>query len=338
MEQHLQAIDANLMWEFGRDAENQGHYLVITPERCKHLRPLVETILDKAPALPGWTFHGYRRPESLEVALATVEGRTGAPLPDTAVHAQIGEWHRIDLAYQSRDFDGPDDEVARHQAFVASETLLGEEMLDKWVGAIEVTQPARGIRPIPLGRLQETVGALVGAIREQLPAQPCYTFGEDRQWSGLELHPEGAEDYPGKGDLLVAVTMVPDVLTSFLNGPPFCSSSFSRCGERFCYVKVDGTRDIDQMAFADREEMERALDRVLKPARVGCVVGGGTGLRYSYIDLALMNVEAGSRLVRQALQAGRIPKRTWLLFFDCEWEDEWIGIWDDTPPPCTVAR
>jgi hypothetical protein len=221
---------------------------------------------------------------------------------------------------------------------VATESLLGEETLDKWVGAIEVDRPAKGARTITLDRLKGTVDALVEAVREQLPEQPCHAFAEERQWSLLKLKPRHTDDYPGKADLIVAVTMLPDVFLAAHDGPPFYSSSFSRCGERFCYVKIDGSQHTEQMAYADREEIEMALDRALKPARVGCVVGGGTGLRYSYIDLALTDVQEGSRLVREALRAGRIPRRTWLLFKDCEWEDEWIGVWDETPPPCLLPR
>jgi hypothetical protein len=263
MDEHLGAIEPHLFWEFGAAPEAQGHYLVITPEQDRFLRPLVETILERAPQLPGWVLHGYRQPETVEVALQTVEARAGAPLAAATVQAQIGDWNRINLVYLSPDFAGPDDETARHQAFVATESLLGEEAMDKWCRCRRSGPPCRGR---------------------------------------------------------------PD------------SSSFSRSGERFCFVKIDGSQNLEQMTFADREEMEIALDRVLKPARVGCVVGGGTELRYSYIDLALTDLDAAAGLVREALRAGRIPRRSWLLFNDCEWEDEWVGVWDDTPPPCLLPR
>ncbi len=45
--------------------------------------------------------------------------------------------------------------------------------------------------------------------------------------------------------------------------------------------------------FADKSEIEDALDAVLRPQKFGCHIGGGTGLRYSYIDLALTDVNRG---------------------------------------------
>jgi hypothetical protein len=47
----------------------------------------------------------------------------------------------------------------------------------------------------------------------------------------------------------------------------------------------------------------------------------------------LTEVERGSEVIRDVLREGNIPRRTWLLFYDCEWQREWIGMWDDTPPP-----
>jgi Ca2+:H+ antiporter len=42
------------MWEFGRAIATDGHRLVITPETVKELRPLVDELLARAPAIPGW--------------------------------------------------------------------------------------------------------------------------------------------------------------------------------------------------------------------------------------------------------------------------------------------
>src|ERR1043165_1465379 len=65
MHDHLQVIDERLMWEFGPGLHG-GHRLVITPEAAHHLRPLVRTILDRAPAIAGWEFYPYRLPEKFE--------------------------------------------------------------------------------------------------------------------------------------------------------------------------------------------------------------------------------------------------------------------------------
>src|SRR6266851_10072316 len=58
MHRHLGAVDERIMWEFGL-SEN-GHRLVLTPEMNRQLRPIVQTMLERAPKRPGWTFGPYR--------------------------------------------------------------------------------------------------------------------------------------------------------------------------------------------------------------------------------------------------------------------------------------
>jgi hypothetical protein len=66
---------------------------------------------------------------------------------------------------------------------------------------------------------------------------------------------------------------------------------------------------------------------------VGAVLGGGTGLRYAYIDLALADISAALPVIRGCLRNLQIPKRSWLQFFDATLSQEWIGIYDDSPMP-----
>jgi hypothetical protein len=332
MEETLQGINKHLMWEFGAD-KGGGHRLVITPESRKHLRPLVDTILERAPAVAGWRFYPYRQPESLEDAAGTVEARTGADLEGVQVSARVGDFHRVNLLFHSPSYSSEEDEQGLHAAFVAAESLLGEEVLDRWTGVIELTTSARGKRFLPLDRLKDTVDALINSIRDQLPDRPYHELPDPEKGALFKRAPEGADDYPDKTDLFVGVSMFPDLWTDIHNDPAFDSRRYSRWGEKFCYLKIDGSEGLDEEKFADRSEIEDALNHALKADKVGCVIGGGTGLRYSYVDLALTDVVRGNEVIRHVLREGNIPRRTWLLFFDCEWKREWIGVWDETPAP-----
>jgi hypothetical protein len=325
---HLQAINKRLMWEFGR--QSNGHYLVITPEANKQLRPLVETILERAPPIAGWTFLPYRQPEPADLTRESVRAKTGRDLLLTGASARIGELHRIDLVYQSPT----DSEAALRQAFAATESLLGEETLDKWVGVIDVASSLKGARWLPLERLQGTVEALVASIHDQLPDRPCQDLLEGAEWTMLKgPEPDESDDYEDQDDLVLYGTMLPEMWESAHRDGSFYSLRYARLGERFCYLKIDGKDGLDEDKFADRSAVEDALNAALTPARLGCVIGGGTGLRYSYIDLALTDVPRAAEVIRAVLREGNIPRRTWLLFYDCEWQREWIGMWDETPPP-----
>jgi hypothetical protein len=338
MDEHLHAIDDRLCWEFGPALAGRGHRLVITPESEHWLRPLVQEILHRAPPLAGWEFYPYRLPEDPSQAIATVEARVGFDISQATIEARIGECRKVDLCFHFPGAGAVHDQEARVAAFVATEALVGEEILDHWIGTIdvEISSARRGkeCRLLPLARLKPTVDALIGSLVEQLPSEPTWKYIDGAPWSGIELNvDEGQEDYCARDDLFVAISGRLDVFEAVHSGGIFYSPCHSRSGETFCYLKIDGAEGLADSKFHDRAEMEEALNAALIPAQLGCSYGGGTGLRYSYIDLALADLQRAIPLVRHVLLDGGVPKRTWLLFFDDELAHEWIGIHADAPEP-----
>jgi hypothetical protein len=185
---------------------------------------------------------------------------------------------------------------------------------------------------VPLARLQSTVQKIIDAIRSELPEKPHYKWFKDAEWSLLKLKPEEADDYPLRRDLLTHVTLNPELVgASFRQG--FSSQRFSRHKEVFCYLKIDGAEVLEGSRYSDRSEIEDALNEFLTGSNVGCVIGGGTGLRYSYIDLAVLEFTKTTRAVCEFLRAGQLPHRSWLLFMDAEYCGEWLGVHSDTPAP-----
>lgn len=341
MQHHLQSIDANLMWEYGPALQQPGHRLVVTPETQRQLRPLVNVILKRAPALPGWEYYGHRPPEQLNDVVETVRGLCGGDVSQSVVHARHDGHRRIALTYYTPecslyDVDRKQVELA---AFVATESLLGEDVLDRWIGTIEVQpladdKPRGGsLRAIPFARLQPTVEAIVGSVIDQLPAEPCYRSISQEGWNSYELEPEPATDFAKRVDLCVAISGRPDIFEALHGGSPFYSDTHSRCGETFCYLKIDGCGEPMSVRAQLRAQIETAIDQTLIPAQLGCVIGGGTGLRYSYIDLAVTNVARAGEALWQLGQRRLFSPRSWLLFCDDEWADEWLPLTSNAEPP-----
>jgi hypothetical protein len=335
----LQEIDPELMWEYGPALRGSGHRLVITPEGRKDLRPLVRAILSRAPEFDGWEFYAHRRAESLEMARHTVEARCRRPSSLAEVVVSRGEHHLIDLKFSGPKVD--DEDAASHEAYVLSETLLGEEVLDAWIGEIGVHSRPRGLLSriglrsvpegaVPLANLKDAVDAEMGRLRRELTS--VSTTSQSSSWSLLELEPKKRADYPWQFDLFVAKTPNLDLWRA-TRAPRFYDERFSGTGETFCYLKLDGSQGLDEEKFADKAAIEDALDELLLPAGLGCQIGGGTGLRYSYIELALNDFERALPAIRKLLIEGNVPKRSWILFHHCERRTEWIGIYDDSPPP-----
>ncbi|HEY3445531.1 MAG TPA: hypothetical protein VGK67_04160 [Myxococcales bacterium] len=334
MAQHLGAVDERLMWEFGPPVRGGKHRLVITPENERQLRPLLEALLSRAPSIPGWELYPRRLAEPLELAELTVKGRTGGTLQGWRVCIATNDAGGVDLTYWNPSCAGPEDEAANSIAFVATESLLGEETLDKFVDLIEVAaSPVDGAEDVELGLAQGRVQAALEKQRARLDDRPLLETAEGRKWSLVKLTPADLPDYEHQFDLLVAKTALLPMWQRAHSNLPFFSERFSRHGETFCFIKIDGSQRLDAAGFADKAEIEAALEKALERERLGTVIGGGTGRRYSYVDLALLDVRRSIPILQKTLRAGKVPRRSWLQFFDSELAEEWVGIWDDSPTP-----
>jgi hypothetical protein len=332
MEQHLQSIDPRLVWEFGPGSTG-GHRLVITPEADHHLRPLVDEILARAPVLPGWSFFPHRKAESAAHMAFAVKSRSGVDPAFTGVALTAGEFNRIDLAFQfPPSFLQGRDGIARTQTFLAAESLLGEDLLTDWVGRLDAV--AEVVQPLPPGAVRRAFMTLAAGQRSSIPAQPFLERLESLAWTEVDLKPKKAQDYLHRYDLLAAVTCAPDMWRNAHSGELFWSGRFSRSGETFCYLKIDRGGPLRRAAVAHRTATEDALNAALRPGQLGCVIGGGSGRRYDYIDLALVDVGAAATLMRSVLQRGGLAtRRAWIQFFDNILSAEWIGMWPDSPEP-----
>lgn len=335
MSENLNIISRDISWEFGAAVKGEGHRLVITPESFKELRPLVNEILKRAPKIEGWEFYGYRLPESFNHAVENVKARTGGDITDLKFQVAVNDLSQVDLFFIKESCQSDDDlNQAFNDAFVAIESLLGEADLDKWIGAIEVdNKPKDSSEEFPIDQLGDIFIKKLHEIKYYQLEEPHYKLSQTASWSMVKLKPEESDDYPQQKDIFVSKTMNQPMWQSFHSGNLFYSERFSKFGEIFCYIKIDGSKGLGGKKFEDKGDIEDAVDKVLIENEAGCFIGGGTGLKYSYIDLALTDVEKGIKLIKELLQEGEINKNAWIQFFDSELEFEWVGIWDDSPKP-----
>ena len=331
MREHLQSIDPRLMWEFGPGASG-GHRLVITPEGEHHLRPLVDEIIARAPQLPRWLFFNHRTPEPVGHMARTVHSRSGVEPAFTGISLATGELNRIDLTFQFPagflEFQRP---IAHTQAVVAAEALLGEDLLGDWLGKLDAD--ASVAHPLAASALPRAFAALAATQRAKLPAEPFVDRVNGEARTTIELNPKQADDYAQRFDLRWAHTAAPDLWRNAHSDQRFWPGRFTRCGETFCYLKIDrGSMKIEPRSD-HHSRFEVALDGALRARRYGCVIGAGTGLRYTYIDLAILDMEGALRRLRKLLQHAGVSRRAWLQFFESSLGAEWIGMWPDSPPP-----
>lgn len=338
---HLHAIDLRLAWQYAHDPD-AGFSIAITPSdnadggRNLAARPIIESILAAAPMQPGWTFSGFRAPQPPESVDEIVRARTGQSWLGAMVQPRIGSGNRVDVTWQTR-LAAQDEAAARAAALVATEALLGDAMMDRWIGDVDVIEPnplQRSDEFLLPQRLCPNVEALIGSILSTVPAVPyCQQINRETKFHTYRLDPRPKSDYVGQEDMVVGNSMAPDLRQAALSGRPFYSTSFSRAGDLFCYLKVDlpGIHMDDRRR--QRKQMEDSFERALRKSGVAGVIGSGTGLRYAYYDLAVIDMESTLRIIQSGLRPLGLPDRSWLLFCDSELADEWIPLHPDAPPP-----
>ena len=349
MQSNLGGVDPRIMWEFGPAVSGPGHRLVATTEGTHELRPMVDTLIARAPALEGWEFYGYRLAEPVEQALMTVRARTGIDLGDAKVSVAPAAGRSVAIRLCTPQMRWGSDDALWSAGLIAIEALIGEETLDRWVGPIDVEPMPRkrgwGLfrrkatiddTLLPLGELRGRVEAVIEELRAGRDASPFHTRDpETASWRMFRVDSdlEGSGDYPRQADLAVARTMAPELWEATQGPGLFFDARFSAHGECFAYVKIDQD-DVDPNHRVDaKAPIEDAVVDHLARERRGALYASGSGFRYAYLDVALSDRDRGVEELRTLLQQLEVPRRSWILFFEAHLAGEWVGVYPDTPPP-----
>jgi hypothetical protein len=324
-----------------------GQKLYILPVAGAAYTPLAELFVERAPARRDWAFACAREPLPLGQCLSQALRDFERDLSTARLRVGVGRGHALEIVVACEQFSGAGDEAGLEAAHGLLATALGDQLFERWVSAVSIlSQPRSGpLRlvgdgaqrlPLCLEELVPSVHAAVRGVQAGLPEQPCHTHCETADWVLFDLtrpaDAEGAEALPTdssgsapQSDLFTASSMRPEMLKWFLEGGEFASERFSRCQERFCYLKLRLPGDLGQRV-QQRMELEEAIDRWLVPGRLGCVVGSGAGQDFQYIHLALTELEAALALLQRRFEAEQPMVRAKLFFCDSEWRQEWLQI------------
>ena len=179
---NLQSINQNIMWEISK--VEKGWRFIFTPESHRELRPLIKEILRLSPKIEGWEFNAYRLPEEFSNAIDIIKGRTGGDISDGYFSAKISDINKIDIDFFSNLDSEDQDSRAFNDFFTAIEVLCGEEILDKWIGTIEVSRLDDNHEKLShIKILNESVSELIKNINGTLPEKPYFQIEEELPWT-----------------------------------------------------------------------------------------------------------------------------------------------------------
>ncbi len=326
------------------------------PELCAELAafetnawPLAELLLTEAPADLGCALSLGRMAVPLQLALAEVRASHEVELEKASLRAGFGRGHLLEVTLGVPGGLGSENEQNAAENLVRA--LLGDRLFEHWVGAVHVTAAPRGgsLRVLDvhaprttlrLDELFDTVSAAVCGVLHGLPehsraavasvsspsAVAAAAARED--WSLLEIEPLAQTRGGRKDDLVLVSTCTPELVRCYLDGSPCSSRRFSRSGEQFVFVSYADDQRTLQGRVARRAQIEAALSDAI--AGEGAVTGVGFGVKTTYVDLALCNLETGLGRLVSKLREVDAPAQTFIQFFDSELADEWLAIGPDS--------
>jgi len=341
MRTHLEAQLPVKAWEYGPAHNKAGHRLCITPAGRHELRPFFHELIERAPKLERWEFYPSLLQEEPEQALRNVKSRCKIDASEWQVEiARLGV--KLDLTWYGPESVEQAGEDVRAATLIATEALLGEERLDRWVGPIDFKQGTPVVTigkdepsfVVPFAHLPSQAAELLDETRSHLPEQPWHIhLPEDGPGDVVTFKLQEEYDAEFMGDLLVGRCAIPGLLVECWRGH-FSPLAFSKCEETFACIQI--TREeawLDDLIVETRAALEDDLDAALRESSSGCVVGGGTGKRFLYTIVALSNLDAALEVLREWALCVSLPRATWLRFCDTYLQGEWIGLLDETLPP-----
>jgi len=349
----MDAIDPRVTLTIRRDAGGEVAHAELTAFEASAW-PLAEHLLRQAPAELDCALSLGRMAVPLASALAEVQASHELSLADATVRAGFGRGHLLEITLGIPGGAGSEKEQNAAENLVRA--VLSDRVFETWIGAVHVTPAPRGgsLRVLDvnaprttlrLDELFDTVAAAVLGVLQGLPEQTRVEAAalssaagapraiddddaRDGDWTMLEIEPVEGASGERKGDLVLASTCTPELLRCYLDGSPCASRRFSRVGERFVFVSYEDEERTMRARVARRAVLEAALSECV--AGDGVVTGVGFGVKNTYVDLALCDLETGLKRLVSKLREQGAPPRTFIQFFDSELGDEWLSIWPDS--------
>ncbi len=350
-EAYLKPIHEDLMWEVSRDILEVGDkrlVFTVTPESEYGLRPLTKSVIERAPEIAKWRFTQFKEPligdfndfehSMLKHSWAEVQGQINeSPLKC------------FDITLRDKQFKKENKDADIADALTVLTTVLGEEPVDVWINFV-MTQPLtvkktkakskaasvelskvdtetpadldeseylaeEKLEPqpfYPLNSLRNILASRVVELVDELPIERCW----ERELDGF---------YSLKGSSWEE-GLRPVITT------PYPATIFAKERRMLFHLKMTQEQELAHDVEA-RFELEDKLDRELRKAKAGCVLGGGVGSEAAYIDLIISDLTEAAHILREQAKKAEMPETSWLLFYDTYWVDEWIGMFKRTPPP-----
>ena len=327
----MSRFNVELFWTISR-CDDKKLFLIITASGVGENRPIVETFVSRAPDFPDWIVQSYKPPLVRECSKIE-DNRISGDWSDLKFSLQKCDDNVIEVSLYSNNFHGINLDEDVDNAIVLGEILLGEENLDKWIGAfgaISLTQQS-GASGEELSKaefadkLHAEFESLKDSIRNTLPRVPYHELEFEQSLSTLSL------EHVNDASRTSCESCLPHIIESVMQRFIFHSCRFSNFDELFCYLKFQC--EVTESSETFLPSIRKELDARLVDAKAGRCFGYGAGREYFFLDLVLSDIERAREVISSLAEEYNFSRSSWIKFFDRYYMCEWVGVYHDTPKP-----
>ncbi|MFT4188207.1 MAG: hypothetical protein QM621_06455 [Aeromicrobium sp.] len=156
----VQTVDPGLTWHFG-PGTRADHRLTVTASGVAAVRTMAERWLRAAPAADAtWEFASALEADPSALGRTLDLGGTRLDLAELVFGVEVSEAERrVHVEVHHPAFVDMDDHARRQVAFLVADWTLGEDAVERWVGALEPVGE-RPVRARDAAALREAVDAL----------------------------------------------------------------------------------------------------------------------------------------------------------------------------------
>jgi len=306
-----QAVDRwlpRMAWVYGPGENNVGHALTLSGEGSLPKQFVAEYWLSQAPILNDWTFYSSRQPSSsFDRVVLHVERdhETFKPVEFWICPYVDEQAERIDISVWHPSIGRVPEKVRLMALFLMLDELLGEHGTQNWIGDIRFADDQLK-KSIPIGELRELIGEVQSqhGWRKHPPTETYSTYRLKERGHG----------WP-RGDTLVGASRLFPLVGDYMsaNGP--CEHPLPGLGVDLVFVSIPTEHFPKGDEVKRRSEIEDSLVAALGAEASGISLGGATGCKNCYIDLALYDGECSLEIVKRVLKKHGLPRQSGIHYF-----------------------
>lgn len=274
--------------------------IILTPEGNRVKWILYYYWMKMAPAelAVRWSFYAAKPPVAEPLPVSFNMYDIEVTDTDFAIYAEVNRSSSvIDLFVYAPKFDSCNEQQKYTILYVLLEHYLGEVNLMEYIGDITfVTE-------------KEEQGVLVDAIsllsflNEHIDKNKWLSIDKPTDcYSTYTMDPVEEDTLDLREDVIAGNSSCIPVINEYYNDDPTAFRFAMENGVLIGFFYYDNTRFTPQTSVAFREEMTEKLIESTKGMHIVDVIGGATGLDYSYLDVIVYDFDAFRPIAKELLE------------------------------------